>query len=261
MTAAQIRSELRMGSTDELSISGSSSTNKVNWLAERNGASVILPTHLYSKAGVKLVDTAVNTASAGSYTFSGLNFGPAYSGRRLIACTYVWATGEVVLDVSSVTIGGITAGGSDYGEFAAGGPTAGAGIFAASVPSGTSGTVVVQFPNTASGGAVALLSVVGISATEDIAGYTGTGSGIASDTLTLTAASNGVIIAAVCRTNTSGLTWTNGTTSLTELVDQTVDTSFRIGCAYANRLSSGSKNVGFSSTGTVATGFTARSYD
>jgi hypothetical protein len=256
MTAAQIASELR--TSVPITISGSSS-NVVNWLGERNGSSITIPTHLYSKSAVKLVDTVVNTGNGTFYSFAGVTLGPAFTGRRIIVCTYVWATGAVALDVTSVTISGDSMAGADHGEFEAGGPTAGAGVFSRNFESGTTATITVNFDGTANGGAIAVLSAANAPAIDVNEGRTGTGSGVSSATFNIDAPSNGLIVAAVCRGNTGGLTWSNGSTTLTELVDQTVDSNFRIGCAFVNRLSSGTKNIGFSSSGTVATGFSAQS--
>jgi hypothetical protein len=257
MTAAQIASELRTATP--ITISGSSS-NIVNWLGERNGTPITIPTHLYSKSAVKLVDlVTTNNNQSGTMTFNGVSLGPAYTGRRIVVATFLWATGEAVLNVSAVTVGGTSMGGSDAGEFLAGGPTAGAGLFIGN-PSGTSATVEVTFgAGNSNGGGVAVLSVAGVSSTHDNEGRTGTGSGVADYSDTVSAASNGVIIQAVCRGNNNVLGWTLA--AGTELVDQAVDTNFRIGVAFDNRLSSGNRTVGFTSSGTTATGWVARSYD
>ncbi len=262
MTAAQIAAELR--TSTPITISGSSS-NIVNWLGERNGSSITIPTHLYSKAAVKLTDTVVSTSNqTGSATFTSVNFGPNFSGRRLFVASYVWATGEVNLDLNSgdVTLAGdADAGGADSGEFLSGGPTAACGIFRFPTSiTATSGTVVLNWTgsNVASGAAIAVVSMANISGLEDTYFYTGSGSGISSNSTSVTAASNGVILQAVCRCNTNSISWTGATD---ELVDQTVDTNFRIGLAFGNRFSSGSKTIGFSSSGTTATGHMISSFN
>lgn len=171
---------------------------KARWLADAAATGNFNASDFANKLSCKVVATATATPSTTSHTFSGVNFGIAFSDRVLIACTGLTTTGQGVLDQTSCTIGGVSATGGDAGEFLAGGPTCGGGVWAAAVPSGTSGDVTLNWTSS-TGQAVALilLSVSGISVTpddetSDWVGGSGTSSTSASSSIDIP--SNGLLV-------------------------------------------------------------------
>jgi hypothetical protein len=170
---------------------------------------------------IRIVDSIADVGGGGGgtiFTFSGVNFGVAYTGRVLIACTALRAAGAAALDQISCTIGGVSATGGDDGEFVAGGPSCGAGIWAASVPAGTSGDVIVDWTGQEIGQCgLVLLSVPGISATPfDQAAPGGGGGGGTSRTTDVDIPEGGLLVVSASHSNSNDTTLT-GVTERTEL--------------------------------------------
>ena len=106
------------------------------------------------------ITQAANTTTSAQYTYSGLSFGAASSDRRIIVSA-VGRKGGTGLDVTSVTVAGITATllvksieeSDNNSQFSV--------LYMASVPSGTSGDVVIDLNTSALRSSVAVYSLTG----------------------------------------------------------------------------------------------------
>lgn len=234
------------------------------WLADAAvDAPLVFPTSFSNKSSVKVVDSMAETAGSGSKTFSNVNFGLAFTDRVLVACTCLYRTGLSALDITSVTIGGVSATGYDNGEYASSvSRTIGAGIWAAAVPAGTSGNVVINHGGTAQHSGLILLAVKGISTTPhdqqtipaSSMGIGGSGGGSASDTINVP--EDGVTIVVSNHSNTNDTTLSG----VTEQEEITVGGG-RMCVGFDNRMSAEtSRAYSGSWSGTAARGFVARSF-
>ncbi|WP_395451201.1 hypothetical protein ACHMW7_16245 [Aminobacter sp. UC22_36] len=209
---------------------------------------------------VELVASSIDTTDrSGSYTFAGLNFGEDFTGRTLVAVVTLFATGNVILDQTSVTIGGSAAAGNDNGDAGGGAPngTAGVGIWAAK-PSGTSGSIVVNFTSgTAGTCAVWVFAVTDVASTttsstlqiSSASGYTSGASG------TLNIPANGTQFTVVVRANNTGAITLSGAT---ERIQTTIETVHRVAIGYDYRMAAETgRTVGFT-TGSANVVFALR---
>jgi hypothetical protein len=113
-------------------------------------------------SSVEYGSSANSSANASTYTFSGLTFGAA-SETRYIAAAVAWRSAGNTNDISSVTIGGVTA--TLVGKARNIGGTngvSGAHIYIAAVPTGTTGTVVVSLSETAVRAGVSVYALDGL---------------------------------------------------------------------------------------------------
>jgi hypothetical protein len=235
---------------------------KTRWLAEVGASDPItIPTDFSSKSSVKVIATASASASGTSHTFSGVNFGLAFSGRRLIACVGLYASGSVTLNQTSCTIGGTSTVGDDAGENLGSGPSCGAGIWAGAVASGTSGNVVINWTGGAAthAGLILLSASGGFSTTahDEVNGATGGGSGGSNTgTKSLNIPSNGILIASVMHANLNN----TNLSGVTERSEITVG-SGRLCVGFDNRKNSQTGDtLSASWSGSTAYGMEARSY-
>lgn len=215
----------------------------------------MLPGIDFSMAGLdRLPVVPVGSATdvvdrSGSYTFAGLDFGPEFPGRIIVAIATLYAIGNVILNQTSVTIGGVSAGGDDTGDAGggAGAPngSCGVGIWGAK-PSGQTGSVTVNFTSgTASAASVSLYAVAdAASATPSstfsatsASGYTSGASG------SLSVPSGAVVFGAAVRANnTSSITLTG----VTPRTQANVDSAHRVAIGYDYRMQlEASRSVGF----------------
>jgi hypothetical protein len=223
----------------------------------------MLPGILGTLAGISPVDILVvaSTADAGGsspHTFSGLSFGPEYSGRVLVACTCLRGTAASGMNVTAVTIGGVSAVGNDNGEFLAGGPCVGTGIFAAAVPNGPSGDVVVTWSGqNANASGVFLLSVPAITTTAFAQAsqvFGGGGGTSASNTIDIPA--HGILIVNEGHSNTN----TAALVGVTQRSTLTVGTAeFKVGFDRGMPAET-ARAISASWTTTAARGFQGRSF-
>lgn len=94
---------------------------------------------------LRVVDTRDEPTGGGtSYTFVGVNFGPPFPGRVLLAVIGLKRVVANVINQISCTIGGVAATGEDDGTFGSG-RSCGVGLWGAAVPSGSSGDVFVDW--------------------------------------------------------------------------------------------------------------------
>ena len=96
-----------------------------------------------------------------TYTYSGISFGAAESGRLIVVQASVDSG-----TINSITIGGITA--TTVRSVLVG--TATIGLFAATVPTGTSGTVVINGANTPGSAGIIVWSLYGVNPTAKASG-------------------------------------------------------------------------------------------
>lgn len=222
----------------------------------------MLPGIDFSMAGldrtVELVASAVDVVNrSGSYTFAGLNLGPDFPGRTLVAVIGLAHSNALgSLNQTSVTIGGVSANGSDTGDGAttATPGVAGCGIWAAQ-PGGTTGSVVVNFTSaTAEACQLYLFSIPGLASatpTATLGLNSGAGDpGSASGSGSINIASDGVLITGVVRANNAnGITLTGST----ERADAAFDTVHRMAVGSDFHMSTqAGRTVGMSSSGTSA---------
>lgn len=107
-------------------------------------------------------DVAVDPGNLSTYSFPGLNFGAAASGRYVIAAI-AWRSAGTTNDISSVTIGGVTATSLERARNTGGGNLSACDLFIAAVPTGTTGEVVVNTTETAVRLGVAVYRLEGVS--------------------------------------------------------------------------------------------------
>lgn len=233
--------------------------NRTRWLADVSSTSPItFPTSFANKQSVKVVASLADAGGSSPHTFSGLNFGLDFSDRVLIACTCLRGANNSAMNISTITIGGVSATGLDHGEFITGVGAIGAGVWSSAVPTGTSGNVVVSWSGqSANASGLILLSVSGISQTPFFqGGQTGSGSGGTSSSASFNIPSNGVMVVASAHTNTNATSF-SGLTTRTSL---TVGSSL-LAVGFDNRLSAVSgSTISASWSGSAARGYAGQSY-
>lgn len=249
MTGAQIRTEL--GQVGGNLVFPDPTTR---WLSEVPTGSLILPTDFYSKVSVKTVTGQRQQAlgGSGSVTWVGMPFGIDYPGRVLVACTCLRGVGS--LNVSSVTIGGVSAPGGDAGFDPGGGLNSiGTGLWSASGITGTSGNVTINFTSgTLNYGAIVMLSMSNAVNSGAAPGGFGNSTSFSS-AQTIPASGIGLMVVA----NTSGNTMSlSGITKRVELLAG----SFSFAVCYNNKMAGGSTPVAGSWSGAAPYGFFTRSY-
>lgn len=229
------------------------------WLAEVGASdSIVFPTSFASKQAVKIMDTAVSTTAASTYTFSAMDAGIAYTGRTLVAVIGIYSATEAQASTSGVTIGGTAATGEAHGEFLAGsGETAGMGIYA-NQATGTTATVVVSLSAAVDACRVVLLSVAGLSSAtaSDTGEKHGTGSGSSSASTSLDIPADGVLIVGQARSNQSTISFSG----VTKENQYTVGNG-GMAVGFDNRLSeAASTSIGYSAGNGAASALIAMSY-
>lgn len=77
------------------------------WLTEKPAGSIVLPTDLYGKRGVKNEDT-VSVISGGSNPLAALaDIGADYPNRMVVACLCAIGSGGSILQTTNISLGGI----------------------------------------------------------------------------------------------------------------------------------------------------------
>jgi hypothetical protein len=204
---------------------------------------------------ISVVDSVSAGGASSPKTFSGVNFGQDYVGRLLVACIVLRGNAASAVDQTAVTIGGVSATGSDAGSFAGGGPACGCGLWYAS-PGGASGDVVVTWTGqAASACGLILLSVPLVSLPAfDTDGALGV---LTSATGSLDIPAGGTLIVAVAHANTNDASMTN-VTKRTEL--DIASASIVVG--YDQQMSSDTgRSVSASWSGPVPAGLQAGSFN
>lgn len=240
----------------ELRRSGSLTTPDAmtRWLAEVPTGPVVIPTDFYDKSAVKLVASYGHGSAATSFSQSGVNFGPAYSGRRIIIVVNTAFNAAHSLDMTSVSIGGQTGSGADHGTLEPSIPgSAGVGIFMAN-PSGSSGTISFNTANNARA-RVWVLSVAGITTRHDYDWSTVLTNPGASRPINIPA--NGVLIAGFTRYSTASHSYGG--------VTNRGNSEFNVGTArgsyaWTNRLNAQSGRTVSASSASGTYAFIAASY-
>lgn len=168
-------------------------------------------------ASVTFLQTAADTASAITYTFSSQNFGTA-SGDRLLVCAFS-AKGGTSTALTSLTIGGVTA---SLVASAAGATVDDniVALYVAAVPTGTSGSVVATLNGTNAARAhIALWAITGANATPHDTDSKN-GFSVSVDT-----PANGASIVAYVTQSTTAKTWTGGTERYDDTTESVITSS------------------------------------
>lgn len=261
ISAGDINVELGRSRSAAFHINGT----EERWLAGKPSGPISFSDFL-GKSATRLVSSYSDDATKDpTYTFTGCDFGAAFTGRVIVVVAHIHSTVDAILNQTAVSIGGLSATGDDTGESLSSlTGSAGVGIWAAK-PSGTNGTVSVTYSNggfpthPALGCSITILSLSGISSTTPTATVkaSGNGSGLSSYSSSINIPSGGVLVLGVTRESTSALTFTGAS----EVADATFDTSARRGVALTSGLSSQTgRSIGFSSSGMAASGFMAAAF-
>lgn len=175
---------------------------------------------------VEYTDTATDGTDTSTYTFTSRAIGTAAGDRKVIVGIYARTPSSTLLNVTGVTIAGITASAvtGTSNPNADGATSNYTGLWIADVPSGTTATVVVTTAVNAARCAIAIYRATGISSTpSDVAVFFG--AAVASGAVTLNAdVGADSVVVSVAGWATSGVTasWTGMTN---EDVDADVETS------------------------------------
>lgn len=239
----------------------SSADARIKHLADKPTGPII-STDFYSRLPVRKVDEK-NAATVGlSHSFTGVDFGPLFAGRILIACIgLIHQTSNNILDQTSCTIAGNAAVGDDAGARAvAPGPhAAGAGLWYAADSTNTSGTVNVNWTSgAASNISLIMLSVDVLSPTfHDQTTSWNNASGITNSiSKTLNIPADGFLIASQCQAANEDTTLIG----VTKRHDQAISNS-RHTVGFDNKLPSESgRTISASWTTAIAAGGEARSF-
>lgn len=90
--------------------------DETNWLADKSsGAAVIVPTDFHGKQSLKVVDQVGPSALGTTHSFTGVNFGTAYSGRSLHTLLFFMTKESDVTsgwEITGMSVGDLTQSGS-----------------------------------------------------------------------------------------------------------------------------------------------------
>lgn len=178
-------------------------------------------------ATVSFTDNEAQESVLSTFTFSNKSIGAAAGGRHVLVAIS-GRSGSTSTDITSVTIGGVTAtsvirifnAGSGSGENVT-------AIYMAPLLTGTTASIVVTFNVAFARASVSVYRVVGLTS----ATATATGSSTASNpTASLNISAGGFAVGSCYSQSTSSFTWTN----LTESVDSTTNFTNTYTAAAAN---------------------------
>ncbi len=152
------------------------------------------------------LQATADTTDTTTYTFASQNLGAAASDRRIIVCVHTrWGAGTPTL--TSVTVGGVTATISVNNSILTGGTQGNrAAIAIAEVPTGTAGNIVVTFSSTMVRCQIGVYRATGIATAASSTGSDVT----ATLSVTLTAPTDGFVIAAYSDSPPATATWSGG---------------------------------------------------
>lgn len=217
---------------------------RTRWLAEVGSSDPItIPTDFANKSAIKLVDSI--TLGSGTSFSPTATFGAAFTGRIILCCVGTYNTGNVDMDITGFSIGGITAEaiGQARSFQAAGSVSAAMGSAAAS---GTSGTIGISLGGAISAGRLHVFSCAnlgGFNSNGAAANSTGTSQN------TVDVPDNGIFFMVAAKANTNGITLTGST----ERIDEQMGSGGRLAIGWNNGLSlESNRTASFTSTGTAA---------
>lgn len=183
--------------------------------------------------------TALEGSSTTSHSFTGVSFGPTYSGRWMMALIFQQGTNAAANSITSLVIGGVSVSTLlyDHGEFR-NSPAALIGVALAQCqPSGVSGNITFTTPH-GSKACVAMLSVSGFDLSSASSSNFSAAVTASSSSTTLTVPSSGLAVVGTTHYSSNSTSWSN----LTARRDQTVG-SARVSYAYDFGLGSGSRTI------------------
>jgi len=159
------------------------------------------------------INKYANTGNATTYNFTSSDFGTAFAGRRILVAV---AGAFSSRNISSVTIGGVSATILVQRQSNAGSSELTTGFVIAEVPTGTSGTISVTWSGSQNGCAIAIWSLAGLAADAAL----DTDSDPANAALSLTTKPGSFIAAVLTNENSRTVTWGG---SFTEHFDESYD--------------------------------------
>lgn len=225
------------------------------WLADVPSGAISM-SDFYSKINVKNTANVQQATSGLTTTFTGVSFGTDFSGRTIIVCTGLQGHLNGNMNLTSVTIGGVAADGSDSGENESGN-SSGAGVWAAK-PTGTSGNVVLTWSGVSADNAGIFVLSVANSNTAASGVYSPIGgAGGSGWSGSLNVPSNGLLVVCSTHANANAETYVGVTKRLEWALG-----GHRMTAGWDNRLgANGAYPISSSWTTGAVRGRHARSYD
>lgn len=167
---------------------------------------------------IAFLSSAVDASDGTTYTFASRALGAADSTRRIIVGVYAKNTSGDGKQVSSLTVGGVSA-------TRVVGQTAGLGenrseIWIADVPTGTTGNIVVTWSHTLTRCGIGIWRMVG-GVSAPVAYWTG-GNDVDNTNILVSIPPNGTLVAVSGLNAGTSATWTNATERFDEAVESTV---------------------------------------
>ncbi|ODT22149.1 MAG: hypothetical protein ABS35_15450 [Kaistia sp. SCN 65-12] len=231
MNMTQIRDELRRPAGYALTFP----EQETRWLADLPAGSMTIPTHFYSKQGVKLVGvTGLDGAATTSHVFGGVGFGLEYPNRTL-TCVFMCLNKPSAAIPTSLTFSGVSVGGvaiPDGGFVWAQGGSGSAMMMGLRINSvvapGTSGTIAFT-TNVATQSKVYVLSLANVPPGPAMSDNHSTGA--ASLSASTNMPDNGVQVTAAMGFGSPVITWANATDRIQEVFG-----GYRLSITFDNRL-------------------------
>lgn len=244
LSASDINEELGRSASASFSMNGAAE----RWLAEKSSGSYSFSDFL-GKTALKVVDE--KTGSAGTnHSFSGVNFGTSFSGRRIAVIFFLAgkASGQTPSgnpEITNISIGGKSVNDVVLAYYQGGsGSTDFVGIaYRGGAPSGTSGTISFHTPVTTTP-RIVVLATLEIGDAFDVA--SDWESSAAGTNVSVNIPSGGFLVAFALKKNSSNISWTG----VTERGDATFASNYRASYGFNNRMNAQTgRTVSFTSTG------------
>lgn len=255
LSSADILTELNLPPGTSIS----SADQRIKHLANKASGSVS-SSDFYGRLPYRVVDTAEGMSNMNTYTFSGVDFGPFFAGRVLLAVTSVFDTENQVLDQSSCTIGGVVAVGDDAGFGSEANGAAGAGQWLVDdTVTATSGDVTFTTSNAPQRVGLIMIALdnINIMATSQTSGQT-TGGGTSTASANVTKTTDGWLINVLGKRNGSVATFNNATKRSEVTVNSSI---YSMAVAIDNKTTAGVVSLSCSWSGTTSAGAEGRTYN
>jgi len=160
--------------------------------------------------------SAVSTADASSYTFTGVNIGAAASNRTLIVAVFSRNAGSTA-SISSVTVGGSAATQRASANYNISGGSSVCGLYTIPYPTGTTADIVVNLPSSYARAGIAVYAVYGLSS--EVPSATASATNAATLNLNTNVTAGSLCIGAVYTNPNGAATWTGLTEDLDILIE------------------------------------------
>lgn len=163
-----------------------------------------MPAPFFNPVGTFELVTHGANDSGQNQSFSSVNFGAEHNSRRIVVGVH-WIFGATDRNLSSVTIGGISAIVHGQDSHTGGATGLGGAIASAAVPTGTSGTITLGFSGTVSRAVISVFRATNLASTTPYAVRTKRGFNDTDVSDTIDIPSNGtLLIIGTGSTNTTG---------------------------------------------------------